>query len=136
MHSKPTTEQILLAIARELHDTVAPDVASEPVRVMVAMMEQLVAGCAQRAAHEIAWAHEEAAAIGAASARDPGGPASLHLDDVVAWYGQVSRVLSDGVEGAYRRGDPAVVATWRALLEARQAHEMQVLGSLDLVGRG
>lgn len=136
MHSKPTTEQILNGIARDLHETVLPDVASQTGKVMVGMMVQLLRGCANRAAHEIAWAHEEAVAIGAAADRDPGSPATLHLDDVIEWYGVVSRVLSDGIEGAYGSGDTAEIEKWRALIEARQANETQILGTFDLVGRG
>jgi hypothetical protein len=136
MQSKPTTDQILLGIARELREAVLPDVRSEPVKVLVEMMEQLVLSCARRAAHEIAWIHDEAAAIGAAAGRAVGAPASLHLDDVTDWYGSVSRVLSEGIEAAYRSGDDALIERWRALIEARQAHEDEVLGSLDLVGRG
>jgi hypothetical protein len=136
MLSRPTTDQILTGIARDLERTVRPDVASEPTRVMVGMMVQLLKSCAQRCAHEVAWAHEEAAAIGATSGRDLGAPASLHLDDVLTWYHSVSQVLSDGVEAAYRSGDAAQIEQWRALIEDRRAHEAQILGALELVGRG
>jgi hypothetical protein len=136
MLSQPTTEQILNGIARDLEETVLADVGSEPTKVMVGMMIQLLRSCAQRAAHEVAWVHEEAAAIGAAAGRDVGAPASLHLDDVLHWYDSVSRVLSEGIEQAYRSGDAEQIAAWRALIDMRRATEAQVLGSLALVGRG
>ena len=136
MLSKPTTEQLLAGIARDLKETVQADVTSEPSRVMVGMMIQLLQSCAQRAAHEVAWVHEEGAAIAAAAGRDLGSPASLHLDDVLEWYDSVSRVLSEGIEQAYAGGDQSEIDRWRVLIEARRAHEAQILGALDLVGRG
>jgi len=136
MLSRPTTEQILNGVARDLQETVLPDCASEPTKVMVGMMVQLLKSCAQRAAHETAWVHEEAAAIGAAAGRDLGAPASLHLDDVLTWYNTVSKVLSEGVEAAYRSGSEAEIAKWRGLIDARRANEAQILGALELVGRG
>jgi len=136
MLSQPTTEQILYGIARDLKSTVQADVRSEPTRVMVGMMVQLLESCAERAAHEVAWVHEEGAAIAVAAGRDLGAPATLHLADVLAWYHQVSGVLSDGIERAYQSGDPVDIDTWRSLIDARRAHEAQILGALELVGRG
>jgi hypothetical protein len=136
MLSRPTTSQLLDGIARDLRDIVLADVASEPTKVMIGMMIQLLGSCAQRAAHELAWVHEEAAGIAAVAGRDLGAPASLHTDDVLVWYDQVSRVLSEGIEAAYAAGDAAAIEAWRAELDRRRAHEAQVLGALDLVGRG
>jgi hypothetical protein len=136
MLSQPTTEQLLLGIARDLEETVLPDAGSEPTKVMIGMMTQLLRSCAQRAAHEVAWVHEEGAAIAAAAGRELGAPSSLHLADVVAWYGQVSKVLSEGVEAAYRSGNAEEIAKWRALIDQRRANEATVLGALELVGRG
>lgn len=136
MLSRPSTEQIISGIARDLKETVLPDCTSEPTKVMVGMMVQLLQSCAQRAAHEVAWVHEEAAAIGEAAGRDLGAPLSLHLDDVLAFYHQVSLVLSEGLEVAYRSGDAAQIDRWRTLIEQRRANESQILGALELVGRG
>lgn len=136
MLSQPTTEQLLLGIARDLQETVLPDVGSESGKVMVGMMTQLLKSCAQRAAHEAAWMHEEGAAIAAAAGRDLGSPESLHLADVTAWYGRVSKVLSEGIEAAYRSGKSEEIAKWRALIDQRRANEATVLGALELVGRG
>ena len=136
MYSRPTTEQVLDLIADELRDAVLPDVNSEVVRVLVAQMEQIVRGCARRAGHEIAWIHEEAATIATITGTQVGAPASLHLDDVVAWYDAASRVLSTALDAAFASGDPTRVAEIKAVLDARSATEMRVVGTLDLVGRG
>lgn len=137
MFSRPTTEQILRAISKELAESVLPALADGPAKVTLGMMTQLLDGCAVRAAHEIAWMHEEIAAIEAAvgSVPDAHGE-SLHLDDVVARYSAAGRALADAVDAAYAAGDADRVEQLRTLLEARNAHEMQIVGALDLVGRG
>ena len=136
MFSRPTTEQVLDLIADDLRDAVLPDVRSEVVRVMVQQMEQIVRSCARRAGHEIAWVHDEAETIASATGSEMGAPASLHLDDVVAWYDASSRVLSAALDAAFASGDPARIAEIKAVLDARSATEMSVIGTLDLVGRG
>ena len=40
------------------------------------------------------------------------------------------------IEAAFKSGDQARIDAARAMLEARSAVEMQILGALDLVGRG
>ena len=99
-------------------------------------MEQIVRGCARRAGHEIAWIHEEAATIATTTGTQVGAPASLHLDDVVAWYDAASRVLSTALDAAFASGDPTRIAEIKAVLDARSATEMRVVGTLDLVGTG
>jgi hypothetical protein len=136
MLSRPTTEQILHGIADELRDVVAAEVASEPVKVVLAQIDQLLRSLATRSAHEIAWMHEEADAIGAVTGTEVGWPASLHLDDVVTWYDSVSRALSAAIDAAFAAGDAARVAELKVLLDARSANEMRIVGALDLVGRG
>ena len=136
MLSRPTTEQILRGIADELRDTVAPEVQSEPVKVLLGQIDQILRGMATRAAHEIAWIHDEADAISAVTRVEVGWPASLHLDDVVAWYDSVSRVLSGALDEAFEAGDTARVSELKVLLDARSANEMRIVGALDLVGRG
>jgi hypothetical protein len=147
--TRPTTEQVLAAVARELGEVVLPAVSDEPVRVALQMMVQLLAGCAQRAAHEIAWMHEEIAAIESAvddiddeatrvavAALRAAPTGSLHLDDVVRRYHLASEALAAAVEHAYRIGDGPLAVSLRELLLARNANEMTVVGRLDLVGRG
>jgi hypothetical protein len=132
MLTRPTTEQILRGIADELRDTVAPEVTSEPVKVLLGQIDQILRGQATKAAHEIAWMHEEADAISAVTGTEVGWPESLHLDDVITWYDGVSRALSS----ALAAGDTARVAELKVLLDARSANEMRIVGALDLVGRG
>ena len=149
MYSRPTTEQILLGLARDLEEQVLPHVEHEPARVALGMIGQLLQGCAVRSAHEIAWAEEEVAEIAAAveGMEDPevvaareacalAPAASLHLDDVLDHYHRASVVLSTGLEAAYRTGDTRRIDALRAVLEARTAREARILGALDLVGRG
>jgi hypothetical protein len=137
MLSRPTTEQILRKIAEELAETVLPALPDGQAKVAVGMMTQLLNGCAVRAAHEIAWVHEEIAAIEALVGPVPAAHGdSLHLEDVLQRYHAASQALADAVDAAYAAGDTARVEALRQLLEARNAHEMAIVGALDLVGRG
>ncbi|CAB4539122.1 MAG: hypothetical protein ACK5CE_14510 [Actinomycetes bacterium] len=136
MLTRPTTEQVLVGIATELRDTIAPLVSDGPATVLLGQIDQILRGLAVRAAHEIAWMHEEADSIAAVTGTDVGWPASLHLDDVVAWYDSVSRVLSGALDEAFAAGDAARVAELKQLLDARSATEMRIVGGFELVGRG
>jgi len=136
MFSRPTTEQLLAGIAEELRTVVASEVQTETTKIMLQQIDQILMGCSRRAAHEIAWVHEEAEKIGALTGKPIGQPASLHLEDVLAWYHQVSSLLSDEVGAAFRSGDQNRIDAVKEVLDARSAIEMQVLGALDLVGRG
>ena len=117
MYSRPTTEQILLGVARDLQEQVLPHVSDEPARVALGMIGQLLRGCAVRSAHEIAWAEEESEQIAAAvegmddpdvvaarSALAAAPAASLHLDDVLDHYHRASVVLSAGLGGGLPLG--------------------------------
>lgn len=136
MLTRPTTEQVLIGIADELRDSVAPEVQSEPVKVLLAQIDQILRSCATRAAHETAWIHDEADTIAAVTGTDVGWPASLHLDDVVSWYDATSRVLSAALDDAFAAGDANRIAELKLLLDARSATEMRIVGALELVGRG
>ncbi len=136
MFSKPTTEQLLAGIAEQLRTTVMAEVQTEPTKILLQQIDQILMGCSRRAAHEIAFIHEEAARVAALTGTDVGNPASLHLDDVVSWYHEVSTVLSNGVEAAFASGDQTRIDAAKAVLDTRSAVEMQILGALDLVGRG
>ncbi len=136
MLTRPTTDQVLVGIADELRDTVAPLITSESVGVLLAQIDQILRSLAVRSAHETAWIHEEADAIAAVTGTDVGWPASLHLEDVVAWYDTVSRVLSGALDAAFAAGGTARVAELKHLLDARSATEMRIVGAFDLVGRG
>ncbi len=150
MLSRPTTDQVLEGIERDLHDLVLPHLEHEPSKVAVQMIEQLVRGAAVRAAHEIAWMHDEIAEIVAASKRFEADPAvgaamaelrgadasSLHLADVVERYSLAGDVLGCAMEAAYAAGDQEGIDALRGVLQARSDREMQIIGQLDLVGRG
>ena len=136
MLTRPTTDQILIGIARDLREQVLPHISDEPAKVAMGMIDQILANLAVRAQNEIAWMHDEVAQIAGAAGNDAGAPASLRLSDVVAWYGDASRWLSEGIETAYASGDQGQIDTWRALIEARSAHEQSIMGTLNLVGRG
>jgi hypothetical protein len=115
---------------------VAAEVQTEPTKILLQQIDQILMSCSRRAAHEIAWIYEEADRIAAETGRNVGHPDSLHLDDMVAWYDAASRVLSEEVEAAFRSGDEARIAKLKAVLDTRSAVEMQILGALELVGRG
>ena len=136
MLTRPSTDQVLVGIANELRDAVAPEVHNEPLQVLLGQIDQILRGLAVRSAHEIAWMHEEADTIAAATGTDVGWPASLHLDDVCRWYDTVSRALSAALDAAFAAGDTARVAELKVLLDARSATEMRIVGALELVGRG
>jgi hypothetical protein len=149
MLSRPTTDQVIDAVARELRETVLPAVTAEPVRVTLGMIDQLLGAAARRAAHEIAWMIGEINDITelAASVDDPAvrraldelsaaGGGGLHLADVCARYHLASRVLSALVGVAFAGTDETTAARVRALIDARSARELEVIGPLTLVGRG
>jgi hypothetical protein len=136
MFTRPTTEQLLVGIAEQLRTVVAAEVQTEPTKILLQQIDQILMGCSRRSAHEIAWMHDEAATIANATGTDVGAPASLHLDDVVTWYHEASSVLSKAVGDAFASGDDTRISKIKELLDARSAIEMQILGALDLVGRG
>ena len=148
MLSQPTTDQVIRGIVHDLKAIIEPELHSEPAKVALAMITQILTGCAVRAAHELAWINEESAAIEQAvggiddaetqaaladyRAADP----TVHLDGAVIRYGHASRALSAAVEAAYRAHDQEQAARLRALLAVRSANEMAIMGQLELVGRG
>ncbi len=136
MLTRPTTDQVLVGIADELRDAIAPEVHNEPLQVLLGQIDQILRGLAVRSAHEIAWMHEEADTIAAVTGTDVGWPASLHLDDVCRWYDSVSRALSAALDAAFAAGDAVRIAELKLLLDARSATEMKIVGALELVGRG
>ena len=149
MLARPTTDQVLDGIVASLTDDVLPAIDDEPARVAVQMIRQLARSAAVRAAHEVAWMHEEIDAVRAvATARtepavaealaalDALDATSLHLADVQRRYDAAGEVLSRLAEAAFAGGTAEDRAAVRELLAARSAHEMAIVGQLDLVGRG
>jgi len=149
MLSQPTTDQVLDAIAADLRSLVAPAVGDEAAAVALEQMSQLIERAARRAAHEIGWMHEEIVAIDdaltddtdpatleAVAALHAAPTASLHLAEVQHRYHLASVALSRAIEAAFAAGDTDRISALKALLQQRVANEQEVLGTLDLVGRG
>jgi hypothetical protein len=148
MFTRPTTEQVLRGILEQLNETIAPELQTEQARITMGMITQVLGGCAARAGHEIGWMHDEGEAIAAAvvDVDDPATqdalaaylavPPGFHLDDAIARYHLAGEALSAAIEHAYRSGDQEGAQQLRALLIDRSTHEMQIVGVLDLVGRG
>jgi hypothetical protein len=151
---RPSTEQIILDCRRELLDIIGPEVTSEAGKISVQMVENVLRNCATRAAHEIAWMRDEtiamesfardtlaldpaAHAVAAALTALDGGPrTSLHLDDVATVYSLAGEAFSCSLEVALGAGDEGLSARGAALLSARSATEVQIMGEWGFVGRG
>ncbi|MGI9621604.1 MAG: hypothetical protein ACR2PK_02110 [Acidimicrobiales bacterium] len=86
MLSRPTTDAILEDLAREVREHILPLIDDPAVRVNLEMMEQLLTASAVRAAHEIAWMHDEVVQMieYAAQVRDHTGDSAV--DDALAAY--------------------------------------------------
>jgi hypothetical protein len=139
-------------VARELREVILPRIDDATVRVSVEMLEQVVRSCAVRAAHELAWMAEEEAAILTFARRLPASAGlaralaahaehvadhgeGLHLDDCVARYRSASVVLSEAIEAAFASADPGLVAEARAIVLARNAHEIEARPGFYFPGR-
>jgi hypothetical protein len=107
--SRPTTAQLVGIVRRELAETVAPAV-DDPV----ARDRPEAAGVTEPLEHELA---------------------SMHLSDVVEHYSVVSEALSRALEETLGTSS-ALEAAVVDLMCARLAHEQEVIGDFQLVGRG
>lgn len=154
MISLPSTEQIILDCRRELLEVIGPEVTSDAAKVSVQMIENILRNAAERAAHEIAWMHDETAAMesfandtlaaipkatgvaNALAALHAGPRASLHLADVATVYSLGGEALSYALEAAFAGGHDALATRAAALLAARSEHEVRVMGEWGMVGRG
>lgn len=153
MLTRPTTDQILLDLRRELLDTIDPAVEAAPVKIAIQMMENVLRNCAERAAHEIAWMREESTAMvdytrrvastisstasieAALAAHDSGPRDSLHLDDVAAVYSLAGHCFSAALEHAVEAGHLELHLAARAILDLRLDHENRIKGEWTFVGR-
>jgi hypothetical protein len=151
--SRPTTAQILDDCARELRETVAPAVTDPTVRIRLEMLEQLVASCAVRAAHEISWMEAEcevmasyAADVLATLGDDRGLSAlledyrarqgrSLDLEDRVADYDRAGRAFAVALELAMYRGHDELSARARQIVTERRDREAETRPGFYLPGR-
>jgi hypothetical protein len=154
MITRPTTAQLLEVVRRHLNEGVAPAVSDPQVATTLAMVDHILHTLAVRADHELGWMTDEMASIDAVGEQIavsglPGAPAvrealaafragrtsSLHAADVTEDYQRATEVLSRAVEATL-----AEPGAWRdavsALLDERLAHEVDVIGEFQLVGRG
>ena len=136
MLSQPTTDKILLAIADDLNSVVLPSVTDEPAKVLLGQIDQLLRRLSRRTASEIDWMITEIKLINDAIGRETSDIGSYLLTDVASAYSEASGALGEAIDEAFSEGDTQQIAVLRQLLLDRIAKEQEILGQLDLVGRG
>ena len=136
MLTQPTTDKILLAIADDLNSVVLPSVTDEPAKVLLGQIDQLLRRLSRRTGSEINWMIEEIKKINTAIGRDNTEVSSYLLSDIAAAYSEASGALGDAIDQAFEEGDSAQIGLLREVLVDRIAKEQEILGQLDLVGRG
>lgn len=153
MISRPTTEQLISAVAAELGSKVAPAVSDPTVKVQLEMAIAVLQTAAVRSGQELAWMKEERDAIeetarqlvdalpdatalaDALAAYDNGKSDSLALADAQADYARASEVLSCAAEAAYASGEAEHVRAVIRLMDQRHANQQTVTGQFMAVGR-
>ena len=136
MLTQPTTDKILLAIADDLNSVVLPSVTDEPAKVLLGQIDQLLRRLSRRTGSEINWMIEEIKKINTAIGRVNTEVGSYLLSDIAAAYSEASGALGDAIDQAFEEGDSEQLDTLREVLVDRIAVEQEILGQLDLVGRG
>ena len=136
MLSQPTTDKILLAIADDLNSVVLPAVTDEPAKVLLGQIDQLLRRLSRRTASEIDWMITEIKLINDAIGRETADLSSYLLTDVASAYSEASGALGEAIDEAFSKGDRQQIAALRQLLVDRITKEQEILGQLDLVGRG
>ena len=136
MLSQPTTDKILLAIADDLNSVVLPAVTDEPAKVLLGQIDQLLRRLSRRTASEIDWMISEIKQINNAIGRETSDMSSYLLADVASAYSEASGALGEAIDRAFSEDDMQQIAVLRQLLLDRIAKEQEILGQLDLVGRG
>ena len=136
MLSQPTTDKILLAIADDLNSVVLPAVTDEPAKVLLGQIDQLLRRLSRRTASEIDWMITEIKLINDAIGREASDMSSYLLADVASAYSEASGALGEAIDRAFSEDDTQQIAVLRQLLLDRIAKEQEILGQLDLVGRG
>jgi hypothetical protein len=134
--TQPTTDKILLAIANDLNAIVLPVVDDEQAKVLLGQIDQLLRRLSRRSATEIAWMVEEINAINETLGREGREVTSLLLADVAAEYSEASGVLGDAIDEAFAANNEGMIIKLKNLLSLRIEKEQEILGQLDLVGRG
>jgi hypothetical protein len=154
MITRPTTEQLVDVVRRELAERVAPCVSDPQVATSLQMIDHILRTLSRRAGHELGWMVEEMDAVAELGERVAGsglagaGPvtealadfhahrgAAGHSDAIIEDYNRATEVLSRCVEATFDHpGELRDSVT--ALLDQRLAHEMDVIGpDFQLVGR-
>ena len=136
MLTQPTTDKILLAIANDLNAIVQPVVDDEQAKVLLGQIDQLLRRLSRRSATEIAWMVEEINAINETLGREGKEITSLLLADVATEYSEASGALGDAIDEAFAANDEGMIIKLKNLLSLRIEKEQEILGQLDLVGRG
>jgi hypothetical protein len=136
MLTQPTTDKILLAIADDLNAVVLPSVTDEPAIVLLGQIDQLLRRLSRRTASEINWMIEEINQINNAIGRENKNLSSYLLSDIASAYSEASGALGDAIDQAFGEDDSEKISALRELLLHRIAKEQEILGQLDLVGRG
>ena len=136
MLTQPTTDKILLAIADDLNSVVLPSVTDEPAKVLLGQIDQLLKRLSRRTASEIDWMIAEIKLINDAIGRETADLGSYLLTDVASAYSEASGAFGEAIDKAFSEGDTQQIAVLRQLLVDRIAKEQEILGQLDLVGRG
>ena len=136
MLTQPTTDKILLAIADDLNSVVLPSVTDEPAKVLLGQIDQLLRRLSRRTASEIDWMILEIKQINDAIGRETSDLRSYLLTDVASAYSEASEALGEAIDKAFSEDDTQQIAVLRQLLVDRIAKEQEILGQLDLVGRG
>ena len=138
MLTQPTTDKILLAIADDLNAVIAPAIEDEQAKVLLGQAEQLLRRLSRRSASEIAWMVEEIAQIEEATGqeRSQADGESLLLSDVAERYSRASQALAEAIDEEFESGDSQKLGELKQVLSSRIAREQEILGQLDLIGRG
>lgn len=160
MLTRPTAQQLLDDCARELRETVLPQITDGATRVKLEMMEQIISSCALRAGHELAWMAEECdameaytadvvatfaggdgtdadgAAVGALLERyRTGRRGGLVAEDRAHDYDLAGRAFSAALALAMKRRHAELSARARALVDARNEREGELRPHFYFPGR-
>ena len=152
MITKPTTAQLIDEVRRTLASTVAPAINDPQVQASLQMIDHILSTLALRAENELAWMLDEiddiervvgrvaeeladtGAVLEALDALRATTYGSRSISDVTDRYALASEALSCAVEATMSTGGPLRDEV-SALLDRRLAHETDVIGEFQLVGR-
>lgn len=152
MQSRPTTEQILNDLAREVKESILPEVSDPTQKVNFEMMEQLLRACAKRSAHEIAWMSSEVKeieklAIDILAIEDDLHLAetlkkyqtqkseSLHLEDQVQNYHLAGKLFEQLIVTVFEIRDKTFSNRLTELIRSRSEHESELINDFYFPGR-